>query len=170
MIFCLTFPAHAFAGDPEPPEPIESIEPPEKKTPIFVSSQREIQKKLKRRGRFAIIRRKGDRAPFPGVLYDPLGNAIILAAPERSNREREVELERRIRKAEADATRLRLLGAAQAESEQRKHQRIVAAKDREILALREEAAKPGPNPWVYGAIGVAIGAVVTGLAVGFASK
>jgi len=42
-------------------------------------------------GRFTILD-KGDKAPFDGVLYDLLGNAVVLTDKEQTDKNRKLDL------------------------------------------------------------------------------
>ncbi|MFW9949941.1 MAG: hypothetical protein ACFFKA_07440 [Candidatus Thorarchaeota archaeon] len=117
-------------------------------------------------GQFKIIK-KGEISPFDGVVYDMLGNAIILTDKEQTEKRYNLELKEQkerleaIHKRDVDNFNLRL------DTSQKIFDATINAKDKEIKETREIALN-GSNKtilWIVGSftVGAIVGGAITGI-------
>ena len=133
---------------------------------LTASLPAQAQTKTSTIGQFKIIE-KGEPAPFNGVIYDMLGNAVILTDKEQAEKKHDLELKEQKERLEAthkrdiDNLNLRL------DTSQKIFDATIAAKDKEIKETREIAinGSDGTIWWTIGgvAFGVAVGAAVVGV-------
>lgn len=133
---------------------------------LTASLPAQAQTKTSTVGQFKVVK-KGDPAPFDGVFYDLLGNAVILTDKEQAEKKHQLELKEQKERLQADHKRdvdnlnLRL------DTSQKIFDATIAAKDKEIKETREIAinGSDGTIWWTIGgvAFGVAVGAAVVGV-------
>ena len=113
------------------------------------------------KGNFSILA-QGEYAPFEGVLFDIDATASVLTLPGYYNEQCNINTKFRLneQKAEYDLEienfniRLDVL--------QKEYEETIFQKDTEILTLQDALKKNSrKNPWIWGVLGVAIGASAT---------
>lgn len=116
--------------------------------------------KEKQKGRFSIMD-KGEAAPFAGVLYDPLGNALILSAKEKAEEEKELALQELREIMEAEFKKEYQLIESRKKAQEEKFRGIIFAQEKQIKELEQEATKKGLPGVVWFGIGAGSGAAAT---------
>ena len=138
LIFCLVFPAHLLA---EPPQPNTDEENTAKVTGI----------------------KKGEEAPYNGVLLNTAAAAKIFADKEYSAKECELRINYEVQK---EILRMQLLldtTKVSLEATQTKYDAIVKIKDNELERLSKIALKPKndySSLWASGGVLVGIGLTI----------
>ena len=116
-------------------------------------------------GQFTNLK-KGDTAPFDGILFDPVATAKIISDKQFSRNKCALEIEMQKKLVESRCTRDVDILKAELQIETRKNNLIVTAQREEIDSLRKLAK--GNDNTLWATIGFALGAV-TSVAIFFAA-
>ena len=154
LVFTLIFPAALFAAEP-PTEPTEPTPPTESTTPTKPKPT-------------IMGLRKGQPAPYSGVLLNPLAAAKLFVDRDFSEQECDLRIEYAVQKEMAKANLLLKSTRVSMESMEQRYVSIVTIKDTEIKRLSDLASdqKDYSVWWVAGGIITGIGltlAVVYGV-------
>lgn len=112
-------------------------------------------------GQFTILQR-GDRIPFDGVLYDMLGNAIVLTDREQLIKKHDLALKEQKEKSLADRNRDVSNLELRVTIQSKEFQATIKAKDEELDKTRKIAVGSGSSViwWAAGGFLAGAGVVV----------
>lgn len=119
-------------------------------------------------GTFKIIK-KGEISPIDGIVYDMLGNAIILADKEQAEKKCEIVLEEQKERLEALMERQNNLNKIRLETSQKIFDSTLSIKNKEIKEIREIAINGGDKAMWWAIGGIALGVSISLVTVGFMS-